>query len=123
MDIARSIQMATEDVALRLARTIQKEQGTRYLCIVGGVALNCIANGRILREGPFEDIWVQPAAGDVGGALGAALAAWYEYKDMPRWANGSDYPTGAGGSGTAFRCKQSREHCARIGGAHEDLSD
>ncbi len=90
MDIARSIQIVTEDVVLRLAKTVQKEQRTQYLCMAGGVALNCVANGRILREGPFEDIWVQPAAGDAGGALGAALAAWYEYKDMPRRANGSD---------------------------------
>ncbi|WP_133511026.1 carbamoyltransferase family protein [Candidatus Thiosymbion oneisti] len=95
MDIARSIQIVTEEVVLRLAKTIQKEQGTDYLCMAGGVALNCVANGRILREGPFRDIWVQPAAGDAGGALGAALAAWYEYKDMPRKPNGSDAMQGS----------------------------
>ncbi|MCB2263352.1 MAG: carbamoyltransferase [Candidatus Thiosymbion ectosymbiont of Robbea hypermnestra] len=95
MDIARSIQIVTEDVVLRLARTIQKEQDTEYLCLAGGVALNCVANGRILREGPFRDIWIQPAAGDAGGALGAALAAWHEYKDMPRKASGHDVMRGS----------------------------
>jgi len=90
MDIARSIQIGTEEVVLRLAKTIQKEQGTEYLCMAGGVALNCVANSRILREAPFRDIWIQPAEGDAGGALGAALAAWYEYKAMPRKPNGGD---------------------------------
>ncbi len=77
MDIARSIQDVTEEVVLRLARTIQKETATDYLCLAGGVALNCVANGRLLREGPFKDIWIQPAAGDAGGALGAAQIVWY----------------------------------------------
>ncbi len=77
MDIAASIQVVTEEVVLRLARGIHRETGQRYLCLAGGVALNCVANGRLLREGPFEDIWIQPAAGDAGGALGAALAVWY----------------------------------------------
>lgn len=84
MDIAASIQVVTEEVVLRLARTVQKELGVDYLCLAGGVALNCVANGRLLREGPFKDIWVQPAAGDAGGALGAALAVWYQYCEQPR---------------------------------------
>ena len=67
MDIASSIQKVTEEVVLRLARTMHSELGTKYLCLAGGVALNCVANGRLLREGPFEDIWIQPAAGDAGG--------------------------------------------------------
>ena len=79
MDIARSIQAVTEEIVLRLCRTIHDELGTDYLCMAGGVALNCVANGRVLREGPFKDIWIQPAAGDAGGALGAALSVWYEY--------------------------------------------
>lgn len=79
MDLARSVQVVTEEVVLRLARTIQKEHGTDALCLAGGVALNCVANGRLLREGPFKKIWIQPAAGDAGGALGAALSGWYEY--------------------------------------------
>ena len=90
MDIARSIQVVTEEVVLRLAKTIQKEHKTDYLCMAGGVALNCVANGRILREGPFKDIWIQPAAGDAGGALGAALAVWYQYNNKPRPITGND---------------------------------
>jgi len=79
MDIAASIQVVTEEVVLKLARAIHSELKQDYLCLAGGVALNCVANGRLLREGPFKDIWIQPAAGDAGGALGAALAIWYEY--------------------------------------------
>jgi carbamoyltransferase len=84
MDIAASIQVVTEEVVLRLTRSVQKELNVDYLCLAGGVALNCVANGRILREGPFKDIWIQPAAGDAGGALGAALAVWYQYHQQPR---------------------------------------
>ncbi|WP_254173710.1 carbamoyltransferase family protein [Planktothrix pseudagardhii] len=84
MDIAASIQVVTEEVVLRLTRSVQKELNVDYLCLAGGVALNCVANGRILREGPFKDIWIQPAAGDAGGALGAALAIWYQYHQQPR---------------------------------------
>ena len=86
MDIARSIQAVTEEVVLRLARSIHRETGLEHLCLAGGVALNCVANGRLLREGPFEDIWIQPAAGDAGGALGAALASWYQRHGNPRGA-------------------------------------
>ena len=88
MDLARSIQEVTEEVMLRMARHVYQETGQKNLCLAGGVALNCVANGRILREGPFEDIWIQPAAGDAGGALGAALFAWYEYTKSERVANG-----------------------------------
>jgi len=95
MDIARSIQEVTEEVVLRLARTVHKELEVDYLCLAGGVALNCVANGRILREGPFKDIWIQPAAGDAGGALGAALVAWHDYHDKPRKVNGHDQMEGS----------------------------
>ena len=95
MDIARSIQAVTEEVVLRLARTIHKELDADYLCLAGGVALNCVANGRILREGPFKDIWIQPAAGDAGGALGAALVAWHDYHDEPRTVNSQDSMEGS----------------------------
>ncbi|MGB5442160.1 MAG: carbamoyltransferase [Gammaproteobacteria bacterium] len=95
MDIARSIQEVTEEVVLRLSRTVQKELGVDYLCMAGGVALNCVANGRILREGPFKDIWIQPAAGDAGGALGAALVAWHDYHDKPRQVNMHDNMAGS----------------------------
>lgn len=84
MDIAASIQVVTEEVVLRLCRTVKKELNVDYLCLAGGVALNCVANGRILREGIFKDIWIQPAAGDAGGALGAALAIWYQYCESDR---------------------------------------
>ena len=90
MDIARSIQAVTEEVVLRLSRTVHKELDVDYLCMAGGVALNCVANGRILREGPFKDIWIQPAAGDAGGALGAALTVWHGYLDKPREVNNTD---------------------------------
>ncbi|MDZ7361454.1 MAG: carbamoyltransferase [candidate division KSB1 bacterium] len=79
MDLARSIQEVTEEIMLRMARHVHKETKMKYLVLAGGVALNCVGNGRILREGPFEDIWIQPAAGDAGGALGAALYTWYRY--------------------------------------------
>lgn len=90
MDIARSIQAVTEEVVLRLSRTVHKELAVDYLCLAGGVALNCVANGRILRENLFKAIWIQPAAGDAGGALGAAFSVWHEYLDKPRTQNTSN---------------------------------
>ena len=84
MDLARSIQVITEDVMLKMAQFTQRETQMKYLCLAGGVALNCVANGRVLREVPFEEIWIQPAAGDAGGALGIALALWHRYLDQPR---------------------------------------
>ncbi|MGZ8842319.1 MAG: carbamoyltransferase family protein [Pyrinomonadaceae bacterium] len=79
MDLARSIQVITEEAMLKMTRFVHKETGMKRLCMAGGVALNCVANGRILRESPFEDIWIQPAAGDAGGAIGIALAIWHRY--------------------------------------------
>jgi carbamoyltransferase len=79
MDLARSVQEVTEEAMLRMARHAHKETGEKNLCLAGGVALNCVGNGRILREGPFENVWVQPAAGDAGGSLGAALSVWHQY--------------------------------------------
>jgi len=79
MDLARSIQVITEEAMLKMARFVHQEIGLKRLCMAGGVALNCVANGRLLREGPFEDIWIQPAAGDAGGAVGIALAIWHRY--------------------------------------------
>ncbi len=95
MDLARSVQVVTEEMVLRLARTVQRETGADHLCLAGGVALNCVANGRLLREGPFQDVWIQPAAGDAGGALGAALATWHQYLDRPRTVTGADRMRGA----------------------------
>ena len=86
MDIAASIQKVTEEILLRMARHVHRETGMRNLCLAGGVALNCVANGRILREGPFENVWIQPAAGDAGGALGVALFIWHQLVGKPRIA-------------------------------------
>ena len=87
MDLARSVQDVTEEVMLRQARSIRKETGEKNLCLAGGVALNCVGNGKILAEKIFDRIWIQPAAGDAGGALGAALFAWYQTLDNPRTIN------------------------------------
>ena len=84
MDLARSIQEVTEEVMLRMARAAQRETGSRRLCMAGGVALNCVGNGRILRAGLFDELWIQPAAGDAGGALGVAYAIWHRYLGKPR---------------------------------------
>jgi carbamoyltransferase len=90
MDLARSIQVITEEVMLKMTKHAYKETGMKKLCMAGGVALNCVANGRVLREVPFEDIWIQPAAGDAGGALGIALAIWHRYLAKPRLSAEAD---------------------------------
>jgi carbamoyltransferase len=88
MDVAASIQKVTEEVMLRLARALAREHGLDNLCLAGGVALNCVANGKILRDGAFKNIWVQPAAGDAGGAVGAALSVWHQFLGRERKPNG-----------------------------------
>jgi carbamoyltransferase len=88
MDLAASVQAVTEEIVLRLARSVRKETGLKNLCLAGGVALNCVANGKIHREGIFEKIWVQPAAGDAGGAVGSAFAAYHGFHRQPRQLNG-----------------------------------
>jgi carbamoyltransferase len=96
MDLARSIQEVCEEVMLRMARTVHGETGLGNLCLAGGVALNCVGNGRILRDGPFENIWIQPAAGDAGGALGIAQLIWHRYMKRPRKVTpGADSMRGA----------------------------
>jgi len=95
MDIAASIQKVLEEIVLRMARHVHAATGMKDLCLAGGVALNCVANGRLLREGPFERLWIQPAAGDAGGALGAALAHWYGHLDNPRVAEPLDAQQGS----------------------------
>ena len=84
MDLARSVQEITEEVVLKMSRFVRRETGMKRLCLAGGVALNCVANGLVLREGSFDDIWIQPAAGDAGGAVGIALAIWHRYLGKPR---------------------------------------
>ena len=95
MDLAASIQAVIEEAILRLTRSLAKQTGMRNLCLAGGVALNCVANGKVLRDGKFENIWIQPAAGDAGGAVGAALAAVHLYNGFPRQPNGGDAMAGA----------------------------
>jgi carbamoyltransferase len=96
MDLARSVQDVTEIAMIKMAKHIKKVTGEKYLALAGGVALNCVANGKILRENIFDDIWIQPAAGDAGGALGAALFTWYQYFDNPREAdNKTDFQKGS----------------------------
>lgn len=95
MDIAASIQAVTEEAILRMTRSLAAEFGVSNLCMAGGVALNCVANGKVLRDGAFKNIWIQPAAGDAGGALGAALAAWHKEFDKPRTAASHDSMQGA----------------------------
>ena len=89
MDLARSIQAVTEEIVLRIVRHARDLTGEDCLCLAGGVALNCVANGRVVREGPFRDVWIQPGAGDAGGAIGAALFAWHQIYDQPREADGT----------------------------------
>ena len=116
MDIAASIQAVTEETVLRLAGTVHRETGAENLCLAGGVALNCVANGRLLREGPYRGLWIQPAAGDAGGAVGRALAVWHQHHDRPRRDNGADEMHGAY-LGPAFG---ESDACARLDamGAH-----
>jgi carbamoyltransferase len=87
MDLAKSVQVVTEDVLLGIARHVHRETGLKKLCIAGGVGLNCVANGRVLRESPFDDLWIQPCSGDGGNALGAAIFAWHQLLDKPRAAD------------------------------------
>ncbi len=122
MDIASSIQQATEKIVLNLARTVHKELGVTNLCLAGGVALNCVANGRLLREGPFENVWIQPAAGDAGGAVGAAFSIWHEYLQQPRSVNGQDTMAGAY-LGPRFAEEAIVEYLESAGARYQRLDD
>ena len=121
MDLARSIQVVTEEAMLRMARQAHAETGKTNLCLAGGVALNCVANGRILREGPFENLWIQPAAGDAGGALGAALTVWYQMMDHPRDNGGHDTMRGAL-LGPEYNDLEIASYLERVAGVSEKLS-
>jgi len=122
MDIASSIQWVTEEIVLRLGRTIYDEFGADQLCLAGGVALNCVANGRLMREGPFRDIWVQPAAGDAGGAVGAALGVWHQYLEQPRHVGNSDTMSGAF-LGPAYTNEQICTYLNSVGAVYLQHSD
>ncbi|MEH6515143.1 MAG: carbamoyltransferase [Halioglobus sp.] len=123
MDLAASIQKVTETVVMRLAQTLHKETGADYLCLAGGVALNCVSNGILLRDGPFKDIWIQPAAGDAGGALGAAAVIWHHYKDGPRTVDGkTDLMTGAY-LGPSFTEEEIKKDLDAYGAVYQQLPD
>ncbi len=123
MDLARSVQEVTEEVMLRLARTLHRETGAENLCLAGGVALNCVGNGRVLREGPFKGLWIQPAAGDAGGALGAALTAWHRLEDKPRYVNGNGDAMHGSLLGPSFTNAEIAEFLESKEAPHEYLSD
>ena len=127
MDIAASIQVVTEEVVLRLARTLHEETGEKNLCLAGGVALNCVANGRLQREGPFEKLWIQPAAGDAGGAAGAAAIIWHDYDKQPRKLTGSNSPAADSmhGSylGPGFTSEEIRDELDAMGAKYSVLAD
>jgi len=123
MDIAASIQKETDEVMLRLARALAREHGLKNLCLAGGVALNCVANGKILRDGAFKNIWVQPAAGDAGGAVGAALAVWHQFLGEERKLNeGCDLMEGAF-LGPAFKQPDVESRMAKAGARFTVVSD
>ncbi len=122
MDVAASVQAALEEVVLRLTRALARETGARNLCLAGGVALNCVANGRILRDGHFREIWIQPAAGDAGGALGAALAAYYLYTGHPRTPTAGDDMQGSY-LGPSFSQPELEQRLAAAGARFTVLDD
>jgi carbamoyltransferase len=123
MDLARSIQEVTEEVVLRLIRTLHRETGAENLCLAGGVALNCVANGRILREGPFNGLWIQPSAGDAGGAVGAALTAWHKLEGNPRSAAGSRDAMQGSFLGPSYTNGQIGQFLQAKGAPYEQLGD
>ena len=121
MDIAASIQRVTEEIVLRMARHVHARTGERNLCLAGGVALNCVANGRVLREGPFDAMWIQPAAGDSGGAVGAALAYWHRHLGKPRAVRTGDAQQGSY-LGPSFAESDARAELGRMGAVFEALA-
>ncbi|MFC1674340.1 carbamoyltransferase [Candidatus Omnitrophota bacterium] len=123
MDIAASIQKVTEEVMLRMSRHVHKVTGKDKLCLAGGVALNCVGNGRILREGPFKDVWIQPASGDAGGALGAALLVWYRYLGNNRTTDGKSDSQKASLLGPSYSDEQIRDFLIKEGLTFKELSD
>jgi len=123
MDIAASIQEVTEEVVLKIAHSLHKETGEQNLCLAGGVALNCVANGRLQRESPFDKIWIQPASGDAGGALGCALAAWYEYGDKSRQANGQSDSMSGTYLGPRFGIESIQQTLDQMGANYDFLND
>ena len=122
MNIASSIQKVTEEIMIKLAKSIQKEYGLKNLCLAGGVALNCVANGKILKEQIFENVWIQPAAGDAGGSLGAALALWHIEQNNPRTANKNDSMQGSY-LGPEYNQKEIEEELMNAGANYKILEE
>jgi carbamoyltransferase len=122
MDVAASIQAVTEEAVLRIGRHVSARTGLKHLVLAGGVALNCVANGRLLREGTFDDLWIQPAAGDAGGALGAALFVWYQLLDKPRRPQGRDSQQGSF-LGPSFTTDQIMRCLTRHGAPGQHFAD
>jgi len=118
MDIAASIQLVTEEIVLKIAAHAHALTGSKNLVLAGGVALNCVANGRVLREGPFDEVWIQPAAGDAGGALGAALFTWHQLLDKPRQANAEDHQSGSL-LGPQFSGSEIKAYLDEVGAVYE----
>ena len=123
MDLARSVQEVTEEIVMKIAAHVKKETGMKYICLAGGVALNCVANGKLLRSGLFDDIWIQPAAGDAGGAIGCALFTWYQYLNNQRMAdNESDFMQGAY-LGPEFKNDSIESFLKKNGYSYQTLTD
>src|SRR5262249_27192914 len=122
MDLAASIQAVIDLAVLRLTRAIAADTGEDHLCLAGGVALNCVANGKVVRDRRFKQIWMQPAAGDAGGALGAALCAYHLFKDQPRQVQPGDAMAGAY-LGPAFAQEEIEDRLRRAGARFSVLSE
>ena len=122
MDVAASIQKVTEDIMVKISKSLKDEFNIANLCLAGGVALNCVANGKILKEKIFDNIWIQPAAGDAGGSLGAALALWYIEENNPREVNFKDDMKGSF-LGPEYSQEEIEEQLNQAGAKYEILSD
>ena len=123
MDLARSIQEVTEEIVLKIARHVRKETKMKYLCLAGGVALNCVSNGKLLRSGLFEDIFIQPAAGDAGGSLGSAMIAWYQYHNNKRKVNGKYDSMNGAYLGPSYSNEEIKEYLDENGYPYTRLQD
>ena len=121
MDLARSVQVVCEEIMLRMARTGHRQTGLPNLCLAGGVALNCVGNGRLLREGPFKEIWIQPAAGDAGGAIGVAQLAWHRFRKQPRSVTPGRDAMGGAYLGPSFSPEEIERYLQSIGAGYERL--
>jgi carbamoyltransferase len=123
MDLARSVQAVCEEIMLRMARTTHRRTGADSLCMAGGVALNCVGNGRLLREGPFKRLWVQPAAGDAGGALGVALLVHHRHLKRPRTVSAGRDSMKGSYLGPEFTAAEIEDHLRSVGARYERLDD